>query len=227
MRVVIQMIIGALIGFLGAYGLLGFDFENFLLPLSVELIVILYAITVLLVVYGIVTIMKMKKKAKLTLSGDEEDAREAWLYQKFSDVSLGNLVSMVTAILGFSVTIVTDKQLIFTNIGFILITMTVIISFFVQMALAKLIYPDRNLPSPADKDYTKKLLLVSDEGERHVMLEGLYHSFSTTNFLLMIAIFVLTFYSYGTGESQLISVFIIGIILIASNTQYFMKIRNR
>lgn len=226
MRMMIQMLIGAFIGFIGAYGLLGFDFEKLFLPVSFPIAMILFGITVLLVLYSTLMIIKMKKKARLTLSGDEEDERAVWLYQKFSDITLAMHVAVIFSFLGFSIGLVTDQQLILVPISIALITVSVGLSIYIP-TLAKIVYPDRKLPSPSEKDYAKKLLLASDEGERHVMLEGLYYSFNTTNLLLVIAILVLTLYSYGTGQSQLLSVIIIAFILILTNTQYFFKIRNK
>src|SRR5690606_41275333 len=43
-----------------------------------------------------------------------------------------------------------------------------------RSGLMKNMYPERDLPSITDKKYAEKLLNVSDDGEKHIMLGGLY-----------------------------------------------------
>ncbi|WP_353056562.1 DUF3169 family protein [Solibacillus isronensis] len=91
----------------------------------------------------------------------------------------------------------------------------------------KYVYPYREIPSYNDKQYTKKMFEMSDEGERHIMLQGLYSAFNLENILLLCSLLLGMFCSVASGESQLFAILIIAIILITVNTQYMLKVRNR
>lgn len=124
------------------------------------------------------------------------------------------------------ITVITE-QLIFIQILSIPVILLALASVPLVGNYIKYAYPNREFPSYNDKKYAKKLFELSDEGERHIMLQGLYSAFSTTNVLLSGSLLLLMFYSVASGESQLFAILIIAIILVIVNTQYFLKIRNR
>lgn len=111
-------------------------------------------------------------------------------------------------------------------LGIVLIAFSFTISSILP-GLTKKMYPERDLPSLSDKQYAEKLLNVSDDGEKHVMLGGLYKTHITMNSLLLGAIVLLLFYSMASDSSQLFSIFIIVGILAITNTQYLFSIRNK
>ena len=96
-----------------------------------------------------------------------------------------------------------------------------------MMKLYQLAYPDRNLPDVGDKDYSKKLLEISDDGERHIMLYGLYRAYNFVNIAFVFAIIGISFYSLVTEDSQLFSIIVISLLLLMMNAVYVFSIRNR
>ncbi|HLQ98330.1 MAG TPA: DUF3169 family protein, partial [Candidatus Dormibacteraeota bacterium] len=68
---------------------------------------------------------------------------------------------------------------------------------------------------------------ASDEGERHVMLEGLYKTFNMMNGTLFIGLIVLMMYSISTGDGQIFGMIIIAAVLIISNVKYVTSIRDK
>lgn len=154
----------------------------------------------------------MKKRVSLSVSGDEEDELEAVQYRTFTDLTLANTVSTILSIIAIGIAIVTEQPLwlILVNAALFMVT---IISSYAAISVLKLVYPNRNLPSPSDKDYSKKLLAISDEGEKHVMLGGLFHTYQMMNILLTSAMFILIVYSLGANHSQLFSIMVIGLVL--------------
>lgn len=218
--------IGAVFGFFIIYPFLALEFELTMLDIAYELIWILGTISLILLVLAIVGMLQIKRKASSPLEGEEEDDRDKWQYKKFSDVSLVGNISMIFSIITFSIVIVTKQELFLTICALILVLISGA-SSYVSPYLMKVMYPERDLPKASDKDYTKKLLASSDEGERHVMLEGLYYTFNSTNLLLVGAMIILTVYSVSSEQSQLFAIFIIGLILITINTQYILQIRNK
>lgn len=226
MRLLIFGLIGALVGFLGMYAAINFDFTQGFPPIAFEVNILLTVITFALLVFTIISTVQMKKKATLILTGDEEDQRDVWQYKRFSDVSLCNVAAFILSIMAAAISIITvQPSWLLLLSGF-----AVLVSTFFSVtgsALAQTIYPERELPSPSEKNYAKKLLAVSDEGEKFVMLQGLYKTFNTMNMVLTFSLFLLIIYSVGTGDSQLFSIFVIGLILIGTNAQYLFTIRNK
>ncbi|KAA0956410.1 DUF3169 family protein [Planococcus sp. ANT_H30] len=84
---------------------------------------------------------------------------------------------------------------------------------FILPGLTQKMYSERQPPSINDKNYTKKSLKISADGEKHVMLGGLYKTYLTMHSLLVRAIILLLFYSIVSDSSQLFSIFTIVIIL--------------
>ncbi|ABV64295.1 DUF3169 family protein [Bacillus pumilus] len=226
MKTVYKMLLGALLGFLGAYCLLAAEFEMTLLDVSFEATLVISGLTIVLIVYCFSGISRMKKRVSFSVSGDEEDELEAKQYRTFTDSTLANTVSTILSIIAIGMAIVTELPiwLILVNVALFIIT---IISSYVALSVLKLVYPNRNLPSPTDKDYNKKLLAISDEGEKHVMLGGLFHTYQMMNILLTGAMFILIVYSLGANHSQLFSIIVIGVVLILLNANYMFRIRNR
>ncbi|MFD2657679.1 DUF3169 family protein [Gracilibacillus thailandensis] len=221
-----KFFIGAVFGFFIMYAFLGLELEISMFDIAYELIWILGSISLILLVLALVGMLQIKRKASSPLEGEEEDDRDKWQYKKFNDVSLVGNISMIFSIVTLSIVIVTKQELLLTICALILVLISGA-SSFVSPYLMKVMYPERDLPEVSDKDYTKKLLASSDEGERHVMLEGLYYTFNSTNILLVGAMIILTVYSVSSEQSQLFAIFIIGLILITINTQYILQIRNK
>lgn len=226
MRLLIFGLLGAFVGFLGMYAAINFDFTQGFPSIVFEVNIVLVAITVVLLIFTIISTVQMKKKATLILSGDEEDQRDVWQYKRFSDVSLCATTALVLSIVAVATSIITVQPTWLLLLSGIAVLASTFFSV-TGSALIQTIYPERELPSPAEKNYAKKLLAASDEGEKFVMLQGLYKTFSTTNMLLIFSLFLLIIYSVGTGDSQLFSIFVIGLILIGANTQYLFTIRNK
>jgi hypothetical protein len=226
MRLVFQMIAGAAVGFILMYLALSMNFSSDFSGFAFAFTLLLLGITILLLVLGMVSIVQMNKKAKMTLSGDEEDERDRWQYKRYSDTTLGGTVALVLSIVSLGVAVITEQP-IWLLIVVMVTTLAASLLTTVVPAMIKVIYPDRELPNVAEKDYAKKLLAASDEGERHVMLEGLYRTFTTLNVTLLLALVLLIVYSVGTGVSQLFAIFVIALILIIANAQYLFSIRNK
>ncbi|WP_342496669.1 DUF3169 family protein [Bacillus sp. FSL K6-3149] len=226
MKTVYKLLSGALLGFLSAYCLLAAEFEMTLLDIAFEATLVISGLTIVLIVYCFSGISRMKKRVSLSVSGDEEDELEAKQYRTFTDSTLSNTVSTILSIIATGMAIVTEQPiwLILVNVALFIVT---IISSYVAISVLQLVYPNRNLPSPSDKDYSKKLLAISDEGEKHVMLGGLFHTYQMMNILLTSAMFILIVYSLGANHSQLFSIIVIGLVLIILNANYMFRIRNR
>lgn len=225
-KVILYALLGAIVGFISSYAMASDSFLNewsldeFAMPITI----ILLAITTFFILIIPVNFMQIKKKASLALTGDAEDERDTWIYNKFGDVSLAASSAIVMALTATSIAIITNQSIVLMIVSLIILIIS-IPTTIAPSRLMKVVYKDRELPDPNEKDYTKKLMAVADEGERHLMLEGFYKSFQLANTLLPGGILLLMFYSEMSGDSQLFAIIILGIITIAINARYFLKIR--
>lgn len=167
----------------------------------------------------------------LTISKDytkymDEDSYDKYRYNKHNEIQIYSIVGFVLSLISLSIPLITYYRLavfLFSSIIYI-----ISLVFLIRSAsLVSILYPERNLPQPSDKNYTDKLLLASDEGERHIMMTALYKTFSLTQIGIFVGILLLIAYSMFTGESQIFSVIVLGIIMIVSHMKYYSEIKEK
>lgn len=225
-KVILYALLGVVVGFISSYAiantsfLTGWSLDAIAMPITI----ILLAITAFFILIIPVHYVQIKKKASLALTGDAEDERDTWIYNKFGDISLAASSGIVMALTATSIAIITDQSMTLMVVAVVILIIS-IPTTIVPSSLMKFVYKDRKLPSPNDKDYAKKLLAIADEGERHVMLEGFYKSFQLANALLPGGILLLMFYSEMSGDSQLFAIIVLSIITVSINARYFLKVR--
>lgn len=222
----LQVFFWAAVGFIVMYGFINrnesYDFSVYAFPASIAIL----AASGLLIVVALYLYASIQKTAKKDLHGDEEDVAEGQMYRQYSDASLSNNVAMIISLAALCLMIITDQPAMLMILASGVLLTSVLMSFLLP-GLMKLMYPERDIPAASDKDYAEKLLEISDDGERHIMLGGLYKTYLSTNSLLFAAMLVLLFYSEFTGTSQLMGIFTIAAVLVAANSQYIGSIRNK
>lgn len=219
-----QLLIGAIAGFIAVTVYLLIPFNEWTFPIR-TVIIILYVIVLVSFLYCLIVANKIKHLAQQNLVGDAEDEAEEFINKKMFDYSFSNNTGATLAILGLSLAVIANATLLVT-IGAILST----ISYFIMsymMKLMKLAYPNRNLPEVGEKHYAQKLMEVSDEGERHVMLHGLYKVYNFANMAFAFSIIGIAIYTSITGDSQLFSMIVIAFILLVMNSVYSFSVRNK
>lgn len=225
MKTLKQVAFGAIVG-----GIFGFALvKGFKLPIydfSTEMMVVLLILSSLLSIFSLIGLSAIKKKASQSFSGVDEDLRDEWQYKKYSDVSLASSIAIIISIITMCIGIITEQGRLLIIISLIVIFLSCIASTK-GSTIIKYVYPDRNFPDTNSKNYSLKIFNMADEGERHVMLKGLYSAFNMTNILLIFSLLILLAYSVVTGNSQLFAILIIGLIFIIINTDYILRVRNK
>ena len=226
-----KMLLGAVFGFVVMYVVLyaGFgslDISWGIVDLSLELMIVLMVISVSLNLFNAVTCVKMVRESKRQATGDEEDELAELQSKRYGDGMLAVNIAMYTstgmlALVGITAL---PNVFIFISLGLLLLSLPMM---FITAELAKVVDPNREYPSVNDKEYAEKLMEMSDDGERHIMLHGLYRAFTSINMLLFFAVLALIAYSVLTGVSQLAGILIILCILIFTNAQYMLSIRKK
>lgn len=227
-KLAIYLVIGAVFGFLFATFFMNwdnsfdFDFTIFAAPFIVVLLVLVAS----LVVFSLSVYFRIKTYIGQTFEGDEEDEMEGKMYRISSDGNLATTLAVILSLAGMATTLLTEVWIYAVLVFAVLLLSATIVSFMLASLMGKM-YPDRKLPLVSDKDYSKKLLAVSDDGERHVMLGGLFKSYQSMNTLLFLGILFLLFYSLATGSTQMAGILVITVVLIIVNAQYALNVRNK
>ena len=221
-----KMLIGAVVGFVVMYILLNLKFNVYMPFKSIKWMILFMVVSILLLIFSLFGYIKIKEEAKKQVSGDEEDERDKLQNKRYGDIVLAANVSMYfsLAMLALVATTVQHNAFVFISLALILVSLSL---GFVYLELVKTINPNRDIPTVNDKQFAKKLLEMSDEGERHIMLQGMYRAFTSINPLLFFAVLALIAYSIISGVSQLFGIFTILLILVIINAQYMLTIRKK
>lgn len=225
-KMTLRLFIGAVFGFVVAYLFMNdginIDLSGFAYPLGL----LLAGISAALMVYTLYLNRAVNKTAALELEGEEEDLAEGRMYRQYSDATLTNNLAMIISLALLSLAVITEQIAWLVVWGVIILLLSLAMSLLMPELMKKM-YPERNFPSVSDQKYAEKLLSMSDDGERHVMLGGLYKTYLSMNSLLMGTIFLLLFYSILSGTSQLMGILAIAAVLAVTNSQYYSSIRNK
>ncbi|MFS0749360.1 DUF3169 family protein [Oceanobacillus sp. 1P07AA] len=211
-------LVGAIVGYFVMYFLMNFSEFNFA---GIITVISLLVVSSILIVLSLYRFKKIKFLNKQQFSGDEEDEIEDKKYKLFADYSLYTNISFILSVLALSLSIISTKNVFLTTIAIILIIVSLVLSFYMTHIM-KQTYPNREI----NTDYTQSVLDMTDDGEKQVILDGLYQSHSLLNFLLVFAIFLATVYSIF-NESQIFSIFLMTIGLLLVNGYYLLTVRNK
>lgn len=85
--------------------------------------------------------------------------------------------------------------------------------------------PEFTLPNPKSPTYQQELFDSLDDGQKHLMLKGLYKLYYWVIALLILLGIGLMFYSIFTNKSQLVSIVGIGFILLFIQTFYAISLK--
>lgn len=80
-------------------------------------------------------------------------------------------------------------------------------------------------PKIGEKDYTKKVLEIKDEGERHITLLSMYKIYQFNIIGLFLAILLVFLYSITFDINQSFSLFVIVLLFIYNSLGYLFKLR--
>ncbi|SFQ62315.1 Protein of unknown function [Psychrobacillus psychrotolerans] len=225
MKTVIQVLLCAVIGFVVAILMLN-NFTIDIMEYAEVIVITLIGIIIILLGVSLKLYWEVKKLYNTDAKWDEEDEVDLLIYKKFADYSFLVQSSIVLSVLVLCTTVITLQSIVLTIIA--IATMIVSYLFTIFMTnLIQLVYPERNIPNLSDSKYAEKLLKISDEGEKHVMLIGFYKSYNLLNVGLLIGIVLSTFYSISTDQSQLFSIIVMGLVLVIVNGKYCFSIRNK
>ncbi|CAM4373004.1 DUF3169 family protein [Paenibacillus tarimensis] len=162
------------------------------------------------------------QKAEAADEDERQIRMERYAYQFADYAQIAFTVILITLVAGFLL-------LRHDHPGTLLFTFALLIAgYFTQMLHVKLLMyvrPGFQMPLPEDKNFQEKLFDSFDDGEKHVMLKGLYKLYSMTISAMIVLLFVLMFYSIFSGESQLFSIIAVGALLLFMQLFYLNSLK--
>jgi len=226
MRVLLGAIIGGIVGVTTAYiSQKGLDF-SFLNNLTTPAIIVSFLIILFLIIKSILLRKELIHLSNLSVEGEEEDLLDEKLYEKSRLYSLYSAIGGVLTLSTLATVAILDYETPYIIIALVLVAIVTCIQYLIPSLYTK-IYPDRPYPSFNDPKYAEKILEMADEGERQIILVALYKSYNLISMLATFGIVISLIYSILTNTSQLFSIIMLTIILIASNWKYSKSIIKR
>lgn len=222
-----RFIIGGVVGFGSAYAILHFRDMN-----MSEYIFVYVALAVVagLLIWSVSSYREVKRIYHTTYTGEEEDEADQRKYQKSSDFTVAFHSAIVLAMITVAVTLIQKTSIALIIAAMIVLVASLIVGSFMNK-ISEYLYPDRELPKADSEksgdEYLDAMLEMADEGERFIILQGLYKSHNLLNILLIGGIILATTYSVFGESSQLFSIIMMGVVLIAGNVKYQRSIRNK
>ena len=101
------------------------------------------------------------------------------------------------------------------------------VSLFPSEKIVRITNPNFKFPDPQSKNYEQEYFNQFDDGEKFVILKGLYKLYGTVIWGLILLASALMFYSVFSGNSQVVSIIGIGILLLLIQVSYTMEYKPR
>lgn len=195
-------------------------------PLSYNLLAAGNFISLLCLILASLYGMIVMKNGTKKVSEEEEDMWRISLERHSCNAVLWTqaafTVSFVTLIIGFM--LVRDSHPIIALYALGLFAAS-FLGFMFTRYLTRYANPEFVFPDPNSPDYHEEVFNRFDDGEKHLMLKGLYRLYKWIIMLLVLLGFGLMFYSILSGKSQLISIIGIGCILLFVQTYFTLSLK--
>ena len=98
-------------------------------------------------------------------------------------------------------------------------------NLFPSQKITRITNPTFKFPDPQSKKYNQEFFDQFDDGEKYVILKGLYKLYSIVTWGLVLLAAALMFYSAFSGNSQLISIVGIGVLLLFIQVSYTISLK--
>lgn len=181
------------------------------------------SVVILLLGAGYFYFRKITKSSQLVVTGEEEDQLLDKQYERSITVSQminsAFILSLGAMAIGFI--IVRESSPATPLLSFALLVCSVLSTGIVTKSVT-LANPTRPIPNWVKEDGAFDAM---DEGERHVALKAYYKVYKIVMSLLIISILLAMYYSVLTGQSQIMSIIVMVVLLLVMVFSYLSVIR--
>ena len=171
-------------------------------------------------------IWKAEQGSLMEVDMEKEDSHQVTLereaYTGATYVQIALSISFIALLVGFLLLRDTQPETVLAS-GILMVFSFA--SLFPSEKIVSITNPNFKFPDPQSKNYEQEYFNQFDDGEKYVMLKGLYNLYSLINLGLVILAFTLMFYSAFTGNSQLVSIIGIGVLLLLIQVSYTISLK--
>ena len=160
------------------------------------------------------------------VSMEKEDIHQVKLertaYNAATYIQIAISLSLTSMLVGFillrdTYPVIVLWSLILLGISFI--------SLFPSEKIVHITNPNFKFPDPQSKNYEQEYFNQFDDGEKFVILKGLYNLYGTVIWGLILLASALMFYSVFSGNSQVVSIIGIGVLLLLIQVIYTISLK--
>ena len=167
-------------------------------------------------------IWKAEQGSLMKVDKEIEDIHQVTLerkaYTAATYIQIALSISFIAFLVGFLLLRDTQPEIVLAS-GILMVLSFA--SLFPSEKIVRITNPNFKFPDPQSKNYSEEYFEQFDDGEKYVMLKGLYKLYVFVIWGLVILAFGLMYYSVFTGHSQLVSIIGIGVLLMLSSSELY------
>lgn len=143
-------------------------------------------------------------------------------YNSATYIQISISLSLTSMLVGFILLRDTHPDIVLWS--FILLAIS-LASIFPSEKIVHITNPNLKFPDPQSKNYEQEYFNQFDDGEKFVILKGLYKIYGTVIWGLILLAFSLMFYSIFSDNSQVVSIIGIGVLLLLIQVIYTVSLK--
>ncbi|KGR75782.1 DUF3169 family protein [Ureibacillus sinduriensis] len=171
-------------------------------------------------------INKAVRGSKIEVEIEKEDEHLAEMERKAYSAAIYIQVAFslatIATLVGFI--LLRESQPKIVLVSFLLMAVS-FFSLFPNENIIKITNPTFKMPHPKSKNYQQQYFDQFDDGEKYVMLKGLYKIYSLITWGLIILAFILMYYSVFSGNSQIMSIIGIGLLFMLVQVSFTQSLK--
>ncbi|MCM3587833.1 DUF3169 family protein [Mesobacillus maritimus] len=208
------------------YGLYKLFFGSEQLLLQANLLMISNLVVIICLMFARFNVHKAEKSSVIKVDIKVEDTHQVSLermaYTALTSIQVALSLSFTASLVGFLLLRDTQPDIVLWSLILLVVSF---LSLFPSEKMIRITNPNFNFPNPQSKNYEQEFFNQFDDGEKYVMLKGLYKLYSLVTWGLVLLAFILMFYSAFTGDSQLVSIIGIGVLLLLIQVSYTISLK--
>lgn len=161
-------------------------------------------------------------KVDMEVADSHQVALERKAYTATTYIQIALSISFTAILVGFLLLRDTQPKIALASVILMVLSL---VSLFPSKKIVSITNPNFKLPDPQSKKFNEEYFEQFDDGEKYVMLKGLYKLYGFVIWGLVILAFALMYYSVLTGDSQLVSIIGIGVLLLLIQVSYTLSLK--
>lgn len=171
-------------------------------------------------------IYKTEQGSQQVVVMEKEDLHQAALerraYTAVAYIQIAFSVALISMLAGFMLLRDTEPKIVMASAILMIVSFA---SFIPSEKIVRVTNPNFKFPNPSSKNYQQEYFDQFDDGEKYVMLKGLYKLYTIGVGGLVFLAICLMYYSVFTDDSQLVSIIGIGALLLLLQIIYTFSLK--